>query len=294
MAVLGGLRSDLKCRPICDNDLDQVIDCLVRGFPSRDRLYWVRALERLSSRRTVDDCPRYGHILTTSGKIVGVVLEIFSRCRHGNVEGIRCNLSSWCVDPAYRSYAVKMAVSALSRADVTYTTISPDVRTWSAIEALGFRRFCNGQFLFAPALSPLRRRGAVHEYAEGSREAALLSPNERRLLREHAALGCQSLICVDDNCAFPFVFVRRRMAKGLAPGRQLIYCRSIAELAQWAGSIGRLLLRQGAAVCVVDANGPIAGLVGRYRPERNPKYFKGPFPPALGDLSFTELAILGP
>ncbi len=294
MAVLGGLRSNLTCRPICDNDLDQVVDCLVRGFPTRDRRYWVRALERLSRRETVDDCPRYGHSLATSGRIVGVVLEIFSRCRNGDREALRCNLSSLCVDSAYRSYAMKMAVAALARADVTYTTISADVRTWSAIEALGFRRFCNGQFVFAPALSPFLRRGAVHEYSHDSREAALLPAHERRLLREHAALGCQSLICVENDRAFPFVFVRRRMAKGLAAGRQLIYCRSLAELTQWAGSIGLLLLREGVALCAVDANGPIAGLVGRYRPERNPKYFKGPHPPALGDLSFTELAILGP
>ena len=34
--------------------------------------------------------------------------------------------------------------------------------------------------------------------------------------------------------------------------------------------------------------------VGKYFAEYGPKYFKGPAPPRLGDLSYTELVILGP
>ena len=45
---------------------------------------------------------------------------------------------------------------------------------------------------------------------------------------------------------------------------------------------------------IVDANGPIEGLRGVYTEKRGRKYFKGPNPPRLGDLSDTELVVYGP
>jgi hypothetical protein len=294
MAVLGGISSHLECRLIDEDDRDQVVACLDRGFPRRGGDYWTQAFERMSSRQPVDDCPRYGCLLEASGTVVGVLLQLFSRYPTEEVETIRCNLSSWCVDPAYRSYAMKMAASALKRKDVTYTTISPAPRTWSAVEAMGFRRFCNGQFVFAPAVTSFHRKGAVFQYSEDIPEAMLLSPNERGMLSEHARLGCQSMICTEDGQAFPFIFLKRRVMRGLAPCWQLIYCRSIDDLTRWAGSLGRYMLRAGVALCVADSNGPLPGLAGHYFPDCGPKYFKGPSPPALGDLSFTEFAVFGP
>ena len=44
---------------------------------------------------------------------------------------------------------------------------------------------------------------------------------------------------------------------------------------------------------IVDANDPIPGLVGVFRRGSKPKYFKGPQRPRLGDLAYTEYAILG-
>jgi hypothetical protein len=44
---------------------------------------------------------------------------------------------------------------------------------------------------------------------------------------------------------------------------------------------------------MLDANGAIGGLVGRYFDGIMPKYFKGPRPPRLGDLAYTEAALFG-
>lgn len=45
---------------------------------------------------------------------------------------------------------------------------------------------------------------------------------------------------------------------------------------------------------IVDANGPVAGLRGMYLASRGCKYFKGPNPPRLADLTETELVLYGP
>ncbi len=294
MAVLGALPLDLSCRPIHEGDWEGVINCLCRGFPGRGRTYWVQALTRLSQRPAVADFPRYGLALEKSGQIVGVVLTLYSLHRGQEGDEIRCNLSSWSVDTGFRPYAAKLVAALLRQNGVTFTNISPAPATLKANEAIGFRLFSNGQFAFFPAFNPVRRSSRVLEARSDLAEMALLSESERYTLLEHSALGCLSLICICDGAAFPFVVITRRIRHGLIPCGQIVYCRSLADLGRCAGALGRFLLRRGIPLCLVDAKERIPGLLGRYFPNTGPKYFKGPKPPPLGDLTFTELVIFGP
>jgi len=292
--MLASKRSDVRCRLIEDDDFDSVVACLRRGFPYRRKAYWARALERMSKRAPIEDYPRYGYVLESARQIVGVILVIYSRVGGPDGERIRANLSSWCVDKEFRSFAPILHAVAVKRKEVTYLNVSPAVHTRLGIEALGFRRFCEGQILFAPALSAPAQGVRVAAFAPDAPESALLSPGEREILADHAALGCRALVCVKDGIAHPFVLQRRADFHRLIPCEQLIYCRGMDEFVSFAGSIGRHLLTRAWPIFVADANGPVPGLVGKYFAGYGPKYFKGPHPPRLGDLAYTELAILGP
>ena len=90
----------------------------------------------------------------------------------------------------------------------------------------------------------------------------------------------------------PFVFVPR-IIKGFIPCAQLAYCRKITDLVDVAGSVGRHLLRHGRPFALIDSNGPIAGIPGKYFADVAPKYYKGKIAPALGDLTETEATIFG-
>jgi hypothetical protein len=278
------------CRLITDDIVGEVIDCLERGFPDRQRGYWVDALARMSGRPAIGDCPRYGYALFAGKRVVGALLTIFS-LREG-VGAVRCNLSSWCVDKEYRGYAAMLHMMASKRRDVTYVNISPAPHTRKGIEALGFQRYCNGQAVVAAFLAGWPGGVRVAAFAPESEESRLLSERERELLRDHEAYGCRSLVCVKDGAAYPFVFLDR-MIRGFIPCPQLVYCRSMDEFTRFAGPIGRFLLFRAGPLCLVDAARPIAGLVGRYFPDRGPKYFKGPATPELGDLAYTELVMFG-
>jgi hypothetical protein len=120
----------------------------------------------------------------------------------------------------------------------------------------------------------------------------VFDPFEQDVLREHAEHGCISLWCVTAERAYPFVF-RPRFVKGVIPCAQLIYCRDIADFPRFAGPLGRRLARHARPIVIVDSNGPIPGLIGIFRHGSKPKYFKGPQRPRLGDLAYTEYAILG-
>jgi hypothetical protein len=44
---------------------------------------------------------------------------------------------------------------------------------------------------------------------------------------------------------------------------------------------------------IVDSNGALPGVTGKFLEGRMPKYFKGPDRPRLGDLAYTEAALFG-
>ncbi len=285
---------EVVCRPIGDDDIDGVIACLQRGFPERPRRYWERALERLALRSAIDDYPRYGHALVVEGKVVGVLLQIFSRRATATGSTVRCNLSSWCVDPEHRGHSLTLHLNAVKRREVTYVNISPAPHTRKTIEAFGFRRYSEGRMIAAPILSARRGEARVVAFAAQGPEAALLAPSERQILAEHAAMGCRALVCVQDGAAYPFIVQPGGIVRNLIPCWRLIYCREVGEFVRFAQAIGRFLLFRAGPLCAVDAMGRLPGLVGRFVPGRiPPKYFRGPVPPGLGDLAYTELVVLG-
>ena len=282
----------IRCRQIAEGDIAAVTALLVRGFPSRDRQFWQSALERLGKRESPRGLPKYGYLLESGGAPVGTLLLICSTVRTGDKLATRCNLSSWYVEPAFRSYAPLLVARALSHKDVTYLNVSPAPHTRPIIEAQGFSRYCDGVFVALPALNGLFGGAGAKVFDARTPSAVAFDPFEQEILLQHAALGCISLWCATSERVYPFVFRPRRVKK-VIPCAQLIYCRDVADFVRFAGPIGRYLARRGKPFVIVDANAPIPGLIGSYRRDSMPKYFRGPQRPRLGDLAYTEYAVMG-
>jgi len=143
----------IRCREIGIADLDAVAALLARGFARRSRDYWMDGLRRQSVRDVPEGFPRFGYMLDHEGTPVGVLLLIYTARENGGGISIRCNLSSWYVEPGFRSYAPMLSTVAQRHKHVTYTNISPAHWTWRIIEAQGFRAYCGGLFFSFPALS---------------------------------------------------------------------------------------------------------------------------------------------
>jgi hypothetical protein len=284
--------SPVRCRQIGEADRAGVAALLARGFPARTIAFWLRALERLGRHRTPPGFPQYGYLLESGGTAVGAILLIFSAVGAGRDARIRCNVSSWYADPEFRGYASLLVAKALRHKDVTYLNVTPAPHTWPIIEAQGFSRYCNGIFIAAPACNLFAGgRARMRVVGADAAPAADCEPSEQELLAQHAQQGCISLWCIGER-AYPFVF-RPRLVKGCVPCAQLIYCREVDDFVRCAGPIGLRLLAHGLPLVIVDSNAPIAGLTGLFRDGHMPKYFKGPERPRLGDLAYTEYAMLG-
>lgn len=278
-------------REILESDLGDVVQLLARGFSRRPPAYWWRGLDIMRKHPRPPELPKYGYLLENNRRPVGVILLISTTIRAGEPSATRSNLSSWYVDPTFRSYSPFLISRAISNRNVTYLNISPVPHVRPIIEAQGFVRYSSGQFVTS-AWSTYRRDIRAKIFAVGCSRNLQFDGAERELLMVHANYSCISLWCETSNSVHPFVFLPR-LVKSFIPCAQLIYCRSIEDFVKFSGPIARFLALRGRPFILIDSNGPIPGLVGLYFDEVAPKYFKGPEQPRLGDLAYTEAAIFG-
>lgn len=281
-----------RCREIQPEDTAALIDLLTYGFEPANRNFWVLVFERLAAHPTPPDYPRYGYLLEANGKPVGAILLIFTAVPGSHGYSVRCNVSSWYVAPEFRAYATMLVSVALKRKNVTYLNVSPAAHTLPILEAQGYRKFSSGRVVSIPALSRRRDRECrIEKFNPASPARNDLTDFEIRLLESHLQYGCIALTCTVGGRSFPFVF-RFRRKWGVIPFVFLIYCRDLESFVRFARPLGNYLARRGMPLVVLDTNGPIPGLFGRYQ-NIGPKYFKGPERPALGDLSYSERAMFG-
>ena len=285
------IASKIRVRQIREEDVPQVADLLARGFPGRSLQFWERVLASLTKRPTFGELPKYGYLLQVD-RVVGVILLIFSS-RHADGEStIRCNVSSWYVEPGFRSYASLLVAKALSLPNVTYLNITPSPKTLPMMEAQGYSQYSKGIFVAAAGVQLRSWRADVRVTKAGVHRATHAEQLDHDLLLDHANYGCISLWCETADRAYPFVF-RPTLVKGFIPSARLVYCRDVEDFVRVAGPLGRFLALRGRLLVLIDSNGPIAGLTGKYLDARMPKYFKGPNRPCLGDLAYTETSMFG-
>jgi len=308
----------IRCREVGAADLDAVADLLATGFPGHSRDFWALALARLSRHPTPSGYPKYGYLLEYEGRPVGIILLIFSCAEIDGEKSIRCYTSSWYVEADFRIYAPLLAAHAAKDPNVTYINITPARHTIAILEAQGYRKYSSGQVFSIPALSTRSRGACVSLVTEDIRPDDDLSPAQVEMLLAHQRYGCISVICRDGNRRYPFVFIPlpacsmatiagaivsylgdhllRRDSTGNRPAllglsiAYLVYCQDYENFVRYAGPLGRFLARRGMPFVVLDTDGPVNGLIGWYADA--PKYFKGPNPPHLGDLAYSEWVIL--
>jgi hypothetical protein len=280
----------LRIREITESDVEAAIDLLLKGFP-KPRHYWEAGFKQLRKRSVPPGRPRYGFMLVTADRPVGIIIVIWSLRQRGHGHILSCNLSSWFVEADFRSYAPLLHKRALTDEGVTYVNLSAAAHTYSTIEALGFSRYSEGQVKAVLGLARNRLCGRVEVFSADRLARCALAEEERRQLLTQAGYGCIVFCCSASGSLRPFVFVPR-LIRGFIPCAQLAYCRSIDELIDVAGTVGRYLFRLGRPLVLIDINGPIRAIPGKYVPGAAPKYYKGELPSPY-DITETEFTIFG-
>jgi hypothetical protein len=281
----------ISCREIAAADLLPTAHLLARGFPRHSAAFWREALARLSARQTPPGLPRYGFLLESNDDtLVGVVLTLFREVNATPKKTIQCNLSSWYVEPEFRCYAPLLQPRGPAYRNVTFVNITPARHTLPLLEAQGFVQYSSGLFIAVPTV---RRPWNVYvePFSAATCTGSDLEASMVNLLREHTRYNCISVTCRDSGVLYPFVFKKWHSIRGI-PTAYLVYCQNIESFVRFAGPLGRFLTLQGFPLVILDAVGPRTDLVGKFI-DGQPKLFKGPNMPSLGDLAFTERALFG-
>jgi len=290
----------IKVRLITDADIPASINLLTRGYGQgsthgliRPRSFWEHIFSCLSYRALpAGELPRYGFVIDSDGELVGILLLIFSTIRDNGKDTLRCNGFGLYVDPAFRLCTPLLIRKASNFKDATVLNLTPGAHTFRMIEALSYVRYCDGLFVSMPLFSRAARETPVSVVDVHARMDVSLDPHDRDLLLEHAGCGCTSLWCITPQSAYPFVFRHRQIKK--IPCTQLVYCRDMDDFVRFARPIGLFLARHtGRFLVLLDANGPVQGLVGKYFAGKANRYFRGSDPPRLGDLAYTEISLFG-
>lgn len=268
----------IRCRQISESDLEPLADLLARGFPLSDRAYWTCGFARWRHLPPVEGLPRYGFMLESETGPVGVLLLLSSE-REGRIVA---NLSSWYVEPEWRSHSTLLVSVATKLKHVTYLNASPAPHTERTLDALGFAPYNFGR----SAVFAWPGRGKVSQTIPGDMP-------EARLLRDHRALGQISLVVERDGLLSPFVLKPRRLDRPPVPVMDVIYCRSPEDFARCVPALARHFLPR-ALGFLIDGDMPARfGTLSHYVEGKERRYYKGPWRPSLGDLAYTEKVIFG-
>ena len=263
--------SRVRCRPIEESDLDGLADLLTRGFTRTRRDYWLRGFARWKNLPVIEEMPRYGHLLEGRFGPVGAILSISSK----RGEKIISNLSSWYVEPQYLGHSALLMSLATKFKHVTYINASPAPDTWRNLQASGFSPYNFGR----SAVFALPGRGTVHE------EIPDCLP-EAQLLRDHRGMGWISLAVEKDGLLSPFVFKPGRLDRPKAKVMDVMFCRSAQDLQRCLPALAKYFLPRGVLGFLMD--GDMDAMLSHYVEGKEPRYFKGPHRPILGDLAYTE------
>ena len=220
--------------------------------------------------------PRYGYVLDGGFGPVGVILLISSQ----RGEQIISNLSSWYVEPQWRTHSTLLISVATKLKHVTYLNASPAPHTWRTLQAQGFAPYNFGR----SAVFALPGRGTVSETIPDDLP-------EAQLLRDHRDMGWISLVVEKDGLVSPFVFKPRRLDKPPVPVMDVMFCRGPEDFRRCAPALARYFLPRGGLGFLID--GDMETMLSHYVEGKEPRYFKGPYRPVLGDLAYTEKVLFG-
>lgn len=280
----------VRCREITSADEDAIIDLLTKGFWRVPRAHWARVMHILAVHASPEGYPRYGFLLENDGMIVGVLLTIFTTRVINGASRIWCNETSYYVEPAFRFYASLLVKRAHRFKEVTYLDLTPSSHRFTTLAAQGYKKIAQGVYVSFPLLCKAMPGVVVRRITTDYSHVGL-DRDEINLLVQHAQYAkCLAVICEHKDIVYPFVFVLRHRY-GI-PFAFLIYSRSAADFALFAGALARFLAKRGILSILLDVDAPIVGIPGRLI-ARYPKYWVGGEAPRLGDLSYTEIPMFG-
>lgn len=181
----------VELSPIQEENVTAVADFLYTNL--NDRVPWAQACSTVPWQV---QAPNHGFMLRDGQRVVGVLLALYSdRIVAGRVERF-CNMGSWCVLPAYRTWSLPLLEALLAQEDYHFTVLTADVGPQEILAFFGFRHLDTAAVLipnlpWRPAVPSGTRITADPDVIEGTLTGPVLElyhDHEHALAARHLVL----------------------------------------------------------------------------------------------------------
>jgi hypothetical protein len=236
--------------PIRDEDLPEFCRFLTENL-SRDRTEaaWADAFRQnwCSSK------PNNGFVIRHDGRVVGGIGAIYSeRPIRGRTERF-CNITSWCVQDAFRSQSMRLAMAVTAQKGFHFTDLTPTAVVSKTLQFLNFKPMNERHAIWPNVPWPFGGPAGARVVTDPERIASVLGPDDAKAYRDHRHLPWLRHAAVGQGSGWCYVVWKRTRLKRIAGAWVLAASDPERFLRdRWAFG-GYLLLRYGLTYTRVES-----------------------------------------
>lgn len=247
----------VSLRPVERGDVPAIVRLLHREFAPYLSESRIEVLFRHHWRTSPPD---WGWWLEAGGAPVGFLGTLNSERASAGVSVRVSNLSSWYVQPAYRTSGLRLLMAAVGRRDHILTALSPSAAAEGIYRKLGFSVISTGFYVLTPlhALGGLLPR--VRVVTSPRAIEPLLDEEERRLLQDHLPYHCSHyLLQAGGRTCYMIAKRRLRHARPQFGVSELLYVGAVDLLLSHLDPVVRAVLAHDRVVAVALDEKVLAG-----------------------------------
>ena len=198
--------------PIRDEDVPGFCRFLCENL-SRDRSAeeWAQAF----SQDWCQSKPNNGFLIRDDGRIVGGIGAIYAERTVRNRTERFCNITSWCVQDAFRAHSMRLAMAVVGQPEFHFTDLTPTEVVSKTLQFLKFMPMNERHALLPNVPWPFARLAGTRVVSDPGEIGTLLAPEDAKAYRDHLHLPWLRHLAVGRAGAWCYVVWKRTRLKGI-------------------------------------------------------------------------------
>lgn len=197
--------------------------------------------------------PNFGTQLRADGKLVGVMLAIYSEQTIDARTEAFCNPHSWCVLPEYRNQGIGLVLHLIRQPGYHFTMLTPNPKVAQIFRGLRFRDLDDGLCYFPNLPTHFAPLSAVRAESDPQRIAAMIPEQVRRDFEMHRKIPWLRFMAFGSGEDVCFI-VYKTLSIRRVPCARIIHVSDPAAFERYRSAMQtRMLMKEGLVLSRVES-----------------------------------------